>query len=86
MIIRLLLKPRPKPFQNGIELGAEELDRISLITSVQDANSQQVHVVRHATVEGAAQPIAKHGVGQDLPELVVEDRNQPPCLAVVHGH
>ena len=86
MIIRLLLKPRPKPFQNEVELGTKELDRVSLIAAVQDANPQEVNVVGHAAVDGTKQPIAKHGVGQDLPKLVIEDRDKPACLAVVNGH
>jgi hypothetical protein len=85
MFVRLWLEPRSKLFQNRIELGTKELDRIPLIASVQDAHPQQVNVVGHATVDGAAQAVSEECVGQDLAKFVIEDRNQPAGLAVVYG-
>ena len=86
MIVGLPLQPAVQPFEYGIELLTEELRRYALVRSIQDAYPQQVDVVWHAAIDWTTQSITAHRVGKYLAKLVVEDWNQPTCLAVLDCH
>jgi hypothetical protein len=57
-----------------------------LITFLKHPHPEKMDMIRHATVNWAAEAIPKYGVRQDLTKFVVENWNEPALLAVFYSH
>ena len=85
VVERLQLEATVELLQNQIQLLAKIPHCYSLIRVFGDSCPQQVDMVRHAAVDGAAEAVAKCRVGKNFAKLVIEGRNEPTSFAALDG-
>lgn len=72
-----MLKLKAELSQGKPDALAKVFHRIQLVCAIIYADPEQVHVIGHEAKNGTSDRITKRCVSQQLPELVVERRNQP---------
>jgi hypothetical protein len=71
MLVTLCLQAGTQFVEDRIQLFPKKASCAKLIAAIQYTGPQQVKVIRHAAVDGAAKAVTERRVGQDLPEFVV---------------
>jgi hypothetical protein len=68
--------------QDGIKLLAKIAHCQSLVAAVENARPQQVDVIGHAAVDGAAKAEAKRRVREEFAKLVIERWDEPAGFSI----